>query len=363
MRHALSFAIPGLLISSVWLGPALGHPDALVCLPLVLGFVGLPLVQVLRPRNPFGARRDDAVTAGSGHRHRWMLALALPAQLAMVGVATAAFTGSSLSPFGKGALLLVTGVFSASFAITAAHELIHRRNRLDRNCGGALLSTVAFGTFKIVHLQIHHPFVGTPLDFATARRGQSIYSFWLQSFVGNTVGAWRCERARLARSSKPMWRSELAAWYGLTLLWLLAAGVGFGWAGGVFFLAQGVLAIMYLDCINYLQHYGLTRAMRPNGRPEPMRSHHSWTIGMYLDDLLLFNLPRHAHHHTQPHLEFRYLHDTDAAPRYPLNYSAMTLLMLIPALFRRVVHPCLDRFQAGSPPQEQVQALLQAQTR
>jgi alkane 1-monooxygenase len=75
----------------------------------------------------------------------------------MLGVATRAFATGPYSPIGRVALLLGTALFSALFAITLAHELMNRRQRFDRACAGLLLSTVAFGTFKIVHLQVHHP--------------------------------------------------------------------------------------------------------------------------------------------------------------------------------------------------------------
>ena len=256
-------------------------------------------------------------------------------------------SGTKTYAAGRAVLLLTTGVFSAIYAITIAHELMHRRQELDRAIGGLLLSTVSFGTFKVVHLQVHHAYVGTPLDFATARRGQSIYSFWLQSAAGNFLEAIRCEQMRISRTGKWPWSSELVAWTGFTLLWLTIAVVGWGWMGGLFFVLQSVLAIMYLDCISYLLHYGLTRAIGADGRPEPIQAHHSWSQGLFPDDLLLFNLPRHAAHHVQPLRPFQLLADCEASPHYPLNYGIMTLVVLVPPLFRRIVHPCLDRFEAS----------------
>ena len=298
MGFLLAFAIPVLVVASVWLGPAVGYPNALVWLPLVVGYVVVPIVQAVWRCSPFQVSPAAAVSPRWSAYYRVLPLLTVPAQFVMLAAATAAFVTAPLSLFGRIVLLLATGIFSAMFAITAAHELIHRRQRFDRFCGGLQLSFVSFGTFKVVHLQVHHPYAGTPFDFATARHGQSIYSFWLQSFAGNFREALRCERTRLRRAGKSVWTSELIVWYGFTLLWLALAGARGGWMGGVFFLAQGVIAVMYLDCINYLQHYGLTRRMLPSGRPEPMEDHHSWTQGMYLDDFLLFNLPRHSHHHT-----------------------------------------------------------------
>jgi len=347
MGFMLSFGIPALVIASVWIGPMIGYPNLLACVPLIIGYVCVPIFQALWPREPFQVPPAAAASPRWNAYYRVLPLLTVPAQLAMLAVATTGFATAPFNLFGHIALVIATGIFSAMFAITVAHELIHRRQRFDRACGGILLSTVSFGTFKLVHLQVHHPYVGTPLDFATARRGQSIYSFWLQSFAGNFREALRCERTRLERSGKSVWSSELIVWYSLSIVWLTLAVTWHGWIGGAFFIAQGVIAVMYLDCINYLQHYGLTRGMVAPGRPEPMQDHHSWTQGLYLDDLLLFNLPRHAHHHTQPQRPYQLLKDSEHAPRYPFNYGVMTMVLLVPPLFRRIVHPRLDQFEAS----------------
>lgn len=347
MGFLMSFGIPALVIACVWIGPMVGYPNALACIPLVVGYIVVPAVQALWRREPFQVPPKAAESPRWKAYYRVLPLLTVLPQLAMVAAATTAFATAPLSLFGRAVLIVATGVFSAMFAINVSHELMHRRQRLDRACAGILLSTVSFGTFKIVHLQVHHPYVGTPLDFATARRGQSIYSFWLQSFVGNFREAIRCERTRLARSGKSVWSSELFVWYGLTALWVAIAVAWLGWIAGAFFLAQSVIAVMYLDCINYLQHYGLTRRLIAPGRPEPMQDHHSWTGSMYLDDFLLFNLPRHSHHHTQPQRPFQLLKDSEDAPRYPFNYGVMTMVLLVPPLFRRIAHPRLDAFEAG----------------
>jgi alkane 1-monooxygenase len=346
MGYLLSFLIPSLVIGSVWLGPLVGYPNALLLVPFVVAYVVVPIVQAAWPRRPFRLSADDARSTRWSAYYRALPLVSVPVQLTMVASATAAFVTAPLSAAGRVLLVLTTGVFSAMFAINIAHELIHRRQKLDQFLGGVLLSTVGFGTFKVVHLQVHHPYVGTPLDFATARRGQTIYSFWLQSFAGNFREAVRCERQRVARSGKPVWTSQIVLWWALTFLWLTIAVAWWGWSGGLFFVMQGVLAIMYLDIINYLQHYGLTRQLLPDGRPEPIQDHHSWTQGRFLDDLILFNLPRHANHHSQPQLPFQLLTDSDQAPRYPFNYGIMTLAVLVPTLFRRIAHPCLERFEA-----------------
>jgi alkane 1-monooxygenase len=346
MGFLLTFFIPGIVILSVIAGARSGYPNLAIWTPLFVGYVIVPFVQMRWPRVVQTPPERVASPRWTAF-YRFLPLLALPAQLAMLAVTTAAFASGRYDISGLIVLTITTGMFSAMFAVNIAHELIHRREKLDRILGGLLLSTVSFGSFKIVHLQVHHPYVGTPLDFATARRGQTIYSFWLQSLAGNFREAFRLELMRLRRSGKSVLTSELVPWSACTLLLLAAAVYWCGLPGGLFFLMQSLIAIMYLDVINYLQHYGLTREMRRSGRPEPMQDHHSWTAAMFLDDLLLLNLPRHAHHHSQPQRPYHLLNDSQDAPRYPYSYGVMTMLLIVPALFRRVVHPCLDRFETA----------------
>lgn len=340
------YAIPAVFLVSVWLGRTTGYANLCSWLPLLLAYGLVPLLQALWPR-PLPLLPEEVGNNPAWQLyHRLLLWLSVPAQLAMLYVATAHWQAAALHGWGYAGHLLTTGIFSGMLAINLSHELIHHRQSLERCLGGVLLSTVGFGTFKIVHRQIHHRYVGTPLDFATARRGQSIYSFWRQCLVGNVSAALRCERQRCARTGKPLWRSELLLWYGLSGMWLALALTLWGWMGGVFFLAQSLLAIMKLDCINYLQHYGLTRRLDNTGRFEPVQEHHAWSQGFYLHDLFLLNLLRHGDHHAHPQRPYQLLRTYEDTPHYPYNYALMILLSFVPSVFRHVVHPILDRCAA-----------------
>jgi alkane 1-monooxygenase len=175
MGFLVTFLIPGIVILSVAVGATYGYPNLAIWAPLFVGYVIVPIVQMRWPREIETPPERVASPAWTAF-YRILPLLALPAQLAMLAVTTAAFVSGRYDALGLIVLTVTTGMFSAMFAVNIAHELIHRRERLDRILGGLLLSTVSFGSFKIVHLQVHHPYVGTPLDFATARRGQNIYS-------------------------------------------------------------------------------------------------------------------------------------------------------------------------------------------
>jgi alkane 1-monooxygenase len=344
LGYLLSFAVPGLVVLSAMLGRILGWADVSAFLPLVVAFCIVPLLSVLGSTE---ADRPPArpISRSANFYFRILPIIAVPAQIAALGVAVAHWTDAGLGPIGSIAWLLSIGLFNALFAIPVAHELIHRRSLFDQALGGVLLSTACLGTFKIVHVRLHHRYVGTDRDFASARRGDSLYAFWLRTLIDNPRTALRLEQIRLDRLHQSMWRSELVVWYGLSVMWFVLAVAFCGWASGVFFLLQSLVAMLVLDWTNYIQHYGLRRRADARGRYEPVRPHHAWSIDCRISNLALFNLLRHGDHHARPLEPYHTLAHTPA-PNYPYPFGIMMLLALATPLFRRVVHPLLDRFSA-----------------
>jgi alkane 1-monooxygenase len=325
---------------------AVGGSDAAAMLPLLIAFAVIPLLSMigvnweepapLHPRTPLARLYYRAVPLA-----------AVPAHLAALAFAAHCWSDPALPLVGRIVWPLSVGVFAALSAITTGHELIHHRGAPDRAFGGVLLSTACFGTFKIVHVRVHHRYVATPLDFSSAARGDSLYGFWLRCLAGNPREALRCERARLRGQRRPLWQSELVVWYGLSALWLGIAVAAWGWMGGAFFLLQSLIAILTLDWTNYVQHYGLRRRADAAGRFEPVRAHHAWSMQCRLSNLALLNLLRHGDHHANPLLPYHALAQAPA-PAYPYPFGFMMLLALVPPLFRRVVHPLLDQLPTAS---------------
>jgi alkane 1-monooxygenase len=346
LGYLLAYAIPAIPILSAWLGEVTSRPNWFAFATLAIAY---PLVGLLQYIWPYPAKdRFDvaAIPKRTPLYFRLLLWGGVPAQLAMLAVMTHYWCSSSLNSWGSVGYLLSAGVMSGIFAITLGHELIHRQQQPEQFLGGLLLSTVCFGTFKVVHLQIHHCHVATPLDFATAQKGQSIYSFWWQSVVGNSYGALCCERERLTKAGKSFWESELLIWYGFTLLWVSLTVWLWGWMGGLFFVLQSAIAILKLDWTNYLQHYGLARTVDASGRYEPVGAQHAWSQALFLHDLALLNLFRHGEHHAAPNCPYPYLRSKNRSPVYPYQHVTMFFLSLIPSLFQNVVHPCLEQFEA-----------------
>ena len=55
-----------------------------------------------------------------------------------------------------------------------------------------------------------------------------------------------------------------------------------------------------LEVVNYLEHYGLLRGKRDDGRYERTRPEHSWNSNNVASNVLLYHLQRHSDHHANP---------------------------------------------------------------
>ena len=109
-----------------------------------------------------------------------------------------------------------------------------------------------------------------------------------------------------------------------------------------------LLALHHLICwlmltqANYVEHYGLGRALNDKGRYEPVRPIHSWNADQWLSNALLFNLQRHSDHHAHAWRDYQVLRTFDDVPHLPTGYPGTFLLALIPPLWFRVLNPRVE---------------------
>lgn len=349
LGYLLAFVTPALMpISASMAQSGTLAPDLAAWFPLLFLFVLLPLFDYLIGKD---ASNPDEIEAERLQLRRWyqLLTLAcLPIQLALVYWSSLQFSALELGLAGKMGWLVSQGVVSGILAINVAHELIHKSSKVEPIAGGLLLCTVNYFGFKIEHLRGHHVHVSTPKDASSAPLGSSVYPFVVQALLRNTRNAWRLEADRLRRASLPLlhWRNEMLMWSLVTLLMAAAIAFGVGWAGVVFFFAQGLVAAITLEVINYMEHYGLERRLLADGRYERTTHLHSWNSNYLLTNLMLFQLQRHSDHHETAKRRYQALRHYDASPQLPGGYAAMFLLALVPPLWKRVIHPRVERFRA-----------------
>lgn len=342
----------------------LGLPVSVAAwLPLFVGFVIAPLLQVAIPGSLPVLKPNVRIGRFWRLYLDFLVIASVPLQLLMLIVSAAFWSSGQLGLVSSLAFLAGVSSFSGNIAINVGHELLHFHTvpsgqpkvnsgflLLSPNSGAfvsrffasLLLSTVWFGTFFPAHLKIHHIHVGTARDCYTARRGQSIYSFTLQTLISNFRHTLRVEKESLRQQGKKLWQTPVLFPTSISVLLTVVFGYFWGVSGLIFFLAQAILAILYLEWINYLQHYGIVRQSDSFGRPEPVREWHAWNDKSWIMDIFLINLLRHADHHMNPSKPFYMLSESSKAPAYPYPYIVMMVLSLIPPLFYSIAHQVLD---------------------
>jgi len=191
----------------------------------------------------------------------------------------------------------------------------------------------------VEHNRGHHVRVATPEDPASARLGESFWAFLPRTVKGSVVSAWELECEWLARDGRSPWtfrNNILNAWAMTVVLFAVLVAV-FGPVVLPYLLLQMVLGFPLLEVVNYLEHYGLLRQKRPDGRYELTRPEHSWNSNNVASNVLLYHLQRHSDHHANPTRRFQALRHFDEAPQLPTGYAGMILLALIPPLWSRVM--------------------------
>ncbi|OWY02642.1 alkane 1-monooxygenase [Thioclava sp. F1Mire-8] len=241
------------------------------------------------------------------------------------------------------ALMFGVGVISGTIGIVYAHELLHQKSRLERWLGDLLLATVLYSHFRTEHLLVHHLWVGTPRDAVSARYNEGFHRFFWRVIFECPRSAWRAEKLKLRRAGRPVWHRSNPFWrYGaLQVLALVVAALLGGWMGLGLFLLQALFAVWQLELTNYVEHYGLTRQYKGEGRYEHVLPRHSWNADHTASNWLLINLQRHSDHHYKPDRRFPLLqtYDAEEAPQLPFGYPGMTALAMIPPLWRRRMNP------------------------
>lgn len=222
-----------------------------------------------------------------------------------------------------------------------AHEFGHKAGRIKRLSSNMVLAIVGMGHFMVQHVRGHHVQVATPEDCASAPMGQDAYTFVLGSFPKEVRGGITLEAERLAKRGIPAWsiENDVIQSYSLALLIAGAFAAVFGLKVIPWIILHHFGAWFSLMLTTYIQHYGLMRAMLPNGRREPVTVMHSWNTDSAITNLILFNVQRHSDHHARPMVPYQSLHDIKSTPRLPTGYFGMMILALIPPLWFRVMDP------------------------
>ena len=237
----------------------------------------------------------------------------------------------------------VTGIITGSIGITFAHELMHKKSYQERWLADILMGLVLYGHFRSEHMLIHHRYVGTPRDAATAKFNENFFKFFLRVIPSCFLSAWNEEKTRLNKKGLKIYSLKNPFWryFCLALLFTVIALALGGALGVLFFVIQAFVAIVHLELANYIEHYGLRRKPINTDRYESTKTHHSWNSSEKASNWLLINLQLHSDHHAKSDKSFTELqdHPDEQAPQLPFGYPVMILLSLIPPIWFKIMNP------------------------
>jgi len=329
--------------------------------PFVL-FVVVPILDGLIGRDPSNPSAAISAELSKERYYRLLPMLCLPAYVATLLVGAWVVANEPMSALLTLGWIVSIGLAGGIVAITPAHELIHKPNKIEPFIGGTLLAMVSYGTFKIEHIAGHHIDVATPRDGTTARIDQTVFSFIFRSMTKNPGRALELERASCAQRGK-IWRwytSESVGWVAVSLVFCAlcmliveSASLHAPWVGAVYFFGQSFVAVALLEIVNYIEHYGLTRRELHSSdgsvRYERVNHLHSWNADFAVTNALLFQLQRHSDHHAFGFRRYQVLRHHSDSPQLPAGYPTMVLVALVPPLWFQIMNPRVPRAEHDMP--------------
>lgn len=275
--------------------------------------------------------RVAPVSEANGHRLSVVLGLL---HFILLGAAAWAMD-TSLPLLDKVLLVIGCGLYFGQISNSNAHELIHRSDRWAFRLGAANYASVLFGHHTSAHRLVHHVHAATPKDPATARGGEGFWAYLPRTWAGSFRAGLKAERQR---HDGAFWPAPYVGYVVGALITVVGAyGLG-GLPGVAGIIAIALYAQTQLMLSDYVQHYGLERAVQADGQREKMGPQHSWNAPHWYSSAMMLNAPRHSAHHTRPGQAFPQLKlDAETMPMLPHSLPVMAVIALVPPLWRRMM--------------------------
>lgn len=310
------------------------------------GFI--PLIEMMfgedssnPPREAIPALRDDPF-------YRWSAFMGAPL-VYFTWIAGAWFL--STQPFSWAVYVPTTisaGLLAAG-SLNSGHEIGHRRDKVSLGFTRFFLCLSGMGHFRIEHNFGHHAQVATPEDSATSMMGENFYEFVLRELPGGFKRAWNIEKKRLERANKSAFSLENEVLLNslITIAMYSTMVAIFGLIVLPYLLVAALLANLMLSSANYIEHYGLMRAKRPDGRYERVQPHHSWNANHIVSNVLTFHLQRHSDHHAHAERPYQCLRHFDTSPQLPAGYFTMYMAAWNPPIWFKIMDPLVAKQMDG----------------
>ncbi len=199
-QAALPFWVSFLLIPAIWLAAFAGGWWVLI-IPVLTWylFTALDLVTGLNLENVDVETDNAQLTWYTLVTNLWV-----PVQfLTVFGLIYYVGQAEHLGTWEKIGLFFSVGTATGTIGINYSHELMHQKNKHERQLGDILLAMVLYSHFRSEHLLVHHRYVATPRDTVTARYNEGFHRFFPRVLRESWHSAFSAEKAMLARKDLP----------------------------------------------------------------------------------------------------------------------------------------------------------------
>ena len=339
-KYLMAFSVPLSVFISIYFREIFSYTSTLYV------FLFIPIVELFLPTHLSTFSEQESKSRLKDKFFDWLLYLNVPIVYLILFYGLYSFANSDLQPYEYFGFALSLGILLATNAVNVAHELGHRKNKFDVFVTRLLLLPCLYMHFTMEHNYGHHKNVATELDPASAKKGQSLYHFWITSVFGQYKNAWQIQMKLLKNKKASFVSSEnnlllFLIYQGLYLTTIYAL-----LGGGALMLAflVGVTSFLFLETINYIEHYGLRRKKVGN-KYERVQNTHSWNSDHIMGRIILYELTRHSDHHFRASKRYQVLESLEDSPRLPFGYPMSMLLAFVPPLWFALMHPVLRKME------------------
>lgn len=338
-KYFLALLFPAVFFLSLYLGPSY------YALMAIVAFVILPLMEIVFPRYT-----TNVDTSLEPYRAKlWIFDLLLYSNVLIVYIALGCglflFSDPSIGIFTKSILAVSLGIILSTSGINVAHELGHRNSKFEKILASLLLLPSFYMHFTIEHNYGHHLLVATPKDPATARKNETVYAFWFRSIYNVFLSSIKIESTLMKKENRDF--NRIYIYLFIEVVYIALIYIFFGPMALLMAIVAGVVSLLLLESINYIEHYGIVRKQNGSGKYESVKPKHSWNSNHSLGRIVLYELTRHSDHHFKSTRKFQNLRHLDPSPQLLTGYPGSIILSLIPPLWFSLMNRRYDQFEAS----------------
>jgi alkane 1-monooxygenase len=322
---------------------AFRNTGILTFLPVIYAFGFIPLIEVfLKPENSNLSAAEEEV-AKADKTYDYILYIIVPVQYMLLIQFLFSFQQTGLTWVDITGRIMSMGLLCGVFGINVAHELGHRVNKTEQLMAKALLLTSQYIHFFIEHNKGHHKNVATHEDPSSARLNESVFVFYPRTIIFSYISAWKIATEEMKNKNRSWQQNEMLQAQLIQLAFITTIYVLLGLKVMLFYLSAAFIGILLLECVNYIEHYGLSRQKKESGMYERTMPHHSWNSNHVIGRLMLFELSRHSDHHYMASRKYQILRHHEHSPQMPTGYPGMMILAHFPPLWFWVMHKKINK--------------------